>query len=170
MLLNFIHIINGMNHVMHGDHYHPYDTISLISSTSIYFYFCHGCLYCKSLSCTSNLHSCDQIAFYRFNFIHATILPRFIHMTHLHCRLHPWTGFGGAQGGGCEKGFVKSPWWQTKQDRQGVCHIVALSFTLKQNILKTKEELSKLNYVKMQKFTSKNPLKETKILQAIITL
>jgi len=60
--------------------------------------FCDRCLYCKSLSCTSNLHSCDQIAFYGFNFIHDTTPPRFIYMTHLHCQLHRWTSFGGGWG------------------------------------------------------------------------
>jgi hypothetical protein len=124
MLLNFIHIINAMNHVMHGDHYHPYETISLISSTSISFYFCDRCLYCKSLSCTSNLHSCDQIAFYGFNFIHDTIPPRFIHLTHLHCQLHPWMVLGGGGGGGglwdkvCEISMVTN---KTRQAR-GVSH------------------------------------------------
>jgi len=46
-------------------------------------------------------------------------------------------------------------------------HTVALPFTLKSNHLKAKEKLRKLKYFKAQKY---NPLKETKILQDIITL
>jgi len=53
---------------------------------------------------------------------------------------------------------------------QGVYHIVTLPFTLKCN-LKAKEDLRKLKYFTMQKLkSSKNLLKETKILQDIITL
>jgi hypothetical protein len=50
--------------------------------------------------------------------------------------------------------------------------IVALTFTLKSKYLKAKEEeLWKLKYFTMQKYSlQKNPLKETKILQDIITL
>jgi hypothetical protein len=50
---------------------------------------------------------------------------------------------------------------------------VALPFTLKSKYLKAKEEeLWKLKYFTMQKYNlqKKNPLKETKILQDIITL
>jgi hypothetical protein len=51
---------------------------------------------------------------------------------------------------------------------QAVCHTVALPFTLKTN-LTTKEELWKLKYFTMQKYSlQKNPLKETKILQDIL--
>jgi hypothetical protein len=47
---------------------------------------------------------------------------------------------------------------------------VALPFTLKR-YLKAKEELWKLKYFTMQKYNVQiNPLKETKILQDIITL
>jgi hypothetical protein len=47
---------------------------------------------------------------------------------------------------------------------------VALSFTLK-SYLKEKEELWEFKYFTMQKYDfQKNPLKETKILQDIITL
>jgi hypothetical protein len=48
---------------------------------------------------------------------------------------------------------------------------VALPFTLK-SISREKEELWKLKYFTMQKYTeaSKSPPKETKILQDIITL
>jgi hypothetical protein len=55
--------------------------------------------------------------------------------------------------------------------KQGVGHIVALPFTLKK-YLKPKEELRKLKYFTMQKYNlaKKNPLKETEILQDIITL
>jgi hypothetical protein len=46
------------------------------------------------------------------------------------------------------------------------CH-----FTLKRMDLKAKEELWKLKYFTMQKYNlRKNPLKETKIFQDIITL
>jgi hypothetical protein len=52
--------------------------------------------------------------------------------------------------------------------KQGVCHTVALPFTL-QSILKQKKDLQKLKYFTMQKYNlQKNPLKETKILQDII--
>jgi hypothetical protein len=49
---------------------------------------------------------------------------------------------------------------------------VALPFTLKSNYLKAKEEeLWKLKYFTMQKYNlQKTPLKDTKILQDIITL
>jgi hypothetical protein len=50
---------------------------------------------------------------------------------------------------------------------------VALPFTLKSKYLKAKEEeLWKLKYFTIQKYNlqKKNPLKETKILQDIITL
>jgi len=50
---------------------------------------------------------------------------------------------------------------------------VALPFTLKKILkkLKEKEKLWKLKYFTMQKYNlQKNPLKETKILQDIITL
>jgi hypothetical protein len=47
---------------------------------------------------------------------------------------------------------------------------VALPFTFLKN-LKAKEELWKFKYFTMQKFNlQKNPVKETKILQDIITL
>jgi hypothetical protein len=50
------------------------------------------------------------------------------------------------------------------QYKQGVCHTVALPFTLK--YLKAKEELWKLKYFTLRKHN----LEETKILQDIITL
>jgi hypothetical protein len=54
--------------------------------------------------------------------------------------------------------------------KQGVCHTVALPFTLKR-YLKAKEEIGKLIYLTMQKYNlQNNPPKETKILQDIITL
>jgi hypothetical protein len=60
--------------------------------------------------------------------------------------------------------------WLLVISQQGVCHSVALPFTLK-SYLKAKEELRKLKYFTMQKYNlQKNPLKETKILQDIITL
>jgi hypothetical protein len=47
---------------------------------------------------------------------------------------------------------------------------VALPFTLKK-YLKAKEDIWKLKYFTMQKYNvKKNPLKETKILQDIITV
>jgi hypothetical protein len=52
--------------------------------------------------------------------------------------------------------------------KQGVCHTVALPFTLKK-YLKAKEELWKMKYFTMQKYNlPKHPLKTTKILQDII--
>jgi hypothetical protein len=42
---------------------------------------------------------------------------------------------------------------QTKHDKHGMRHIVALPFTLRKQILKGKDELSKVNYVTMQKST-----------------
>jgi hypothetical protein len=59
-----------------------------------------------------------------------------------------------------------------KQNRtkQGVCHIVALPFTLKK-YLKAKEELWKFKYFTMQKYNlQKHSLQETKILQDILIL
>jgi hypothetical protein len=57
---------------------------------------------------------------------------------------------------------------------QGVCHIVALPFTLKSYYLKAKEELlwknSNISPCKKYNLQKKNPLKETKILQDIRTL
>jgi len=54
---------------------------------------------------------------------------------------------------------------------KGVCHIVALPFTLKKYLFKAKEEWWKFEYFTMQKYTlQKSPLKETKIHQDIITL
>jgi hypothetical protein len=51
-----------------------------------------------------------------------------------------------------------------------VCHTAALPFTLKK-YLNAKKELWKLKYFTMQKYNlQKNPLKETQILQDIITL
>jgi hypothetical protein len=48
---------------------------------------------------------------------------------------------------------------------------VALPFTLKGILRQKKEELWKLKYFTMQKYNvNKNPLKETQILQDIITL
>jgi hypothetical protein len=58
----------------------------------------------------------------------------------------------------------------TKQNKPGVCHTVALPFKFKKYLM-AKEELLKLQYFTMQKYNlQKNPLKETKILQDIITL
>jgi hypothetical protein len=55
-------------------------------------------------------------------------------------------------------------------NNKGLCHTVALPFTLK-SIARQKEELWKLKYFTMQKCNlQKNPVKETKILQDIITL
>jgi len=56
----------------------------------------------------------------------------------------------------------------TTSEEQGVCHNVALPFTLK-SIWRQKKELWKLKYFTMQKYNpQKNPLKETKIFQDII--
>jgi hypothetical protein len=58
----------------------------------------------------------------------------------------------------------------SSQIQQGMCHTAALPFTLRK-YLKAKEELWKLKYFTMPKHNlHKNPLKETKSLQDIITL
>ncbi len=52
---------------------------------------------------------------------------------------------------------------------QGVCHNVALAFTLQKYLKAKEEELWKLKYFIMQKSNLQtNPLKETKILQDIL--
>jgi hypothetical protein len=56
---------------------------------------------------------------------------------------------------------------QSTQIQQGVCHTVALPFTLKK-YLKAKEVLWKLKYFTMENIIFKNTLKENKILQGII--
>jgi hypothetical protein len=54
--------------------------------------------------------------------------------------------------------------------KQGVCHIMALSFTFK-SILKQKENYGNSNISLCKNVIfKKNPLKETKILQDITTL
>jgi hypothetical protein len=62
----------------------------------------------------------------------------------------------------------EAPWFggviTSKPTKQGVCQAAALPLTLK-------SILRKLEYFTMQKYNlQKNPLKETKILQDIITL
>jgi hypothetical protein len=55
---------------------------------------------------------------------------------------------------------------------QGVCHTVPLPFTLK-NVLRQTKNYGKLKYFTMQIYNlqkNPNPLKETQILQEIITL
>ncbi len=71
----------------------------------------------------------------------------------------------GVEGGDGEgQGVVTS-----NQNQPRLCHTMALPFTLKK-YLKAKEESWKLKYFTMQKYNlQKNPLKETKILQDIIT-
>jgi hypothetical protein len=55
--------------------------------------------------------------------------------------------------------------------QQGVCHTMALPFTLKSILIRQKEDLWKFKYFTMQKYNlQKNPFKETKILKNIITL
>jgi hypothetical protein len=133
--------------------FHPYDTISLISSTSISFYRHDQCLYCKSLSSISNFHSCDQIAFYVFNFIHHTISPSFIHMTHLHCQLHPWTGLeGGAKRGGWDKVWERSHGDKQKNKQTRGVSNCGLAIYIKKYIKAKEEELWKLNYFTMPKY------------------
>ncbi len=57
-----------------------------------------------------------------------------------------------------------------KGKQGGVCHTMALPFTLK-SMLRQKEELWKLKYFPMQRYNlQKIHLKETKILQDIRTL
>jgi hypothetical protein len=63
--------------------------------------------------------------------------------------------------------FISPPPTLYKQIKQGVRHTVTLPF----EYLKANKELWKLKYFTMQKYNlKKNPLKETKILQHIITL
>jgi hypothetical protein len=52
-----------------------------------------------------------------------------------------------------------------------VCHTIALPFIYIEKYLQAKDELWKLKYFTMQKKKNlqNNPLKETKILQGIIT-
>jgi len=58
----------------------------------------------------------------------------------------------------------------TRRKRGGVSHY-DLAIHIKKKYLKAKEELWKPKYFTMQKYNlQKNPLKETKILQDIITL
>jgi hypothetical protein len=55
--------------------------------------------------------------------------------------------------------------------KQGVCHVVALPFTLKKSILRQKKNYGNSNISPCKNIVfQKNPLKETKILQSIITL
>jgi len=59
---------------------------------------------------------------------------------------------------------------QFGQVEQGVCHTVALPFTLK-SILRQKKNYENSNISPMQKYTlQKSPLKETKIIQDVTTL
>jgi hypothetical protein len=55
---------------------------------------------------------------------------------------------------------------------QGVCHTCGLAIYIKKYLKAKEEELWKLkyNFTMPKKKSSKNPLKETKILQDIITL
>jgi hypothetical protein len=69
------------------------------------------------------------------------------------------------------------PWWQkgTKWDKHLFlwCHTMALPFTTLKSILKQKEELWKLKYGNSPYkniIFKQIPLKETKILQDIVTL
>jgi hypothetical protein len=57
------------------------------------------------------------------------------------------------------------------QVQQGVCHTMALPFTLKSIILRQKTNYGNSNISPCKNIIfKKNPLKETKILQDIITL
>jgi hypothetical protein len=66
------------------------------------------------------------------------------------------------------------PLWfegEGKINKQGVCHTVALPFTEKKSILRQKKNYGNSNISPCKNIVfQKNPLKETKILQAIITL
>jgi hypothetical protein len=67
------------------------------------------------------------------------------------------------------KGYTHPP--AEKKQKQGVCHIVLLSFTLKKYLKAKKNyENSNISPCKNIIFKKKNPLKETKIFQDIITL
>ncbi len=60
---------------------------------------------------------------------------------------------------------------RSHKNKQGVCHTVALSFTVVKSILSQKKNEENSNIFAMQKYKlQKNRLKETKILQDIITL
>ncbi len=60
--------------------------------------------------------------------------------------------------------------WMKNTTEQGVCHTMALPFTLK-SVFKAKEVLWKFKYFTMQKHNlQKHPPKETKILLRLITL
>ncbi len=63
-------------------------------------------------------------------------------------------------------------WGGRSHLQQGVCHTMALPFTLKSILMQKKRIMENQIYFTMQKYTNlqKNPLKETKILQDIITL
>jgi hypothetical protein len=62
-----------------------------------------------------------------------------------------------------------NPRFKTQQ-KQGVCHTVALAFTLK-SVLRQKKNYGNSNISPCKTIIlKKNPLKETKILQEIITL
>jgi hypothetical protein len=54
--------------------------------------------------------------------------------------------------------------------KQGVSHIVALPFTLKPVLMQKKNYENSKIFHHAKILSSKNPLKETKILQDIITL
>jgi hypothetical protein len=63
----------------------------------------------------------------------------------------------------------------SRERKQGVCHIVALPFTIKSILRAKKKKKRKKNYENSKYFTiqkynlqKKNPLKETNILQDII--
>jgi len=57
-----------------------------------------------------------------------------------------------------------------QKKKQGVCHTLALLFTLKSIFKPKKKALWKLKYFTMQKHNLQKILKQTKILQDSITL
>jgi hypothetical protein len=60
--------------------------------------------------------------------------------------------------------------WMKNTREQGICHTIALPFTLK-SVFKAKEVLWKFKYFTMQKHNlQKHPPKETRILLRLITL
>jgi hypothetical protein len=90
---------------------------------------------------------------------------------------HEIKAYGKVKGHQSHSPLLKKPKWSSKkaaaqqQQQQGVCHTVALPFTLK-SILRQNEELWKPKYFSPCKnlIFQKSSKKRTKILQDIITL
>ncbi len=74
----------------------------------------------------------------------------------------------------CQLGKKSQNWGKkipTSLQKQGVCHTIGGLAIYIKKYLNAKEELWKHKYFSMQKYNlKKNPLKETKILQDVITI